>query len=153
MSEFIHRTKIAALEQTNKELLAEISKLENKIENLAIQLEQLKREKTDEIKHLKDPGADESERTEHRPSKSKEDQLRKTYESVEQLLSSLEKTDYSIVKSAMARYHKKQNTPKIIVAFLSGMTLSLFTWLVVEYLKNDQQYNAIIKRALGYVSN
>ncbi len=33
------------------------------------------------------------------------------------------------------------------------MTLSLFTWLVVEYLKNDQQYNAIIKRALGYVSN
>jgi DNA repair exonuclease SbcCD ATPase subunit len=158
MSEFINRTKIATLEQSNSELLNEISNLETDLNDLIIQLEHHKRETPDKVEYLKKKITEheqrEAEFKENISSISKEKKnASHKYEVVEQLLSSLEMTDSAIVETAIAQYHKKKATPQIIIAFLLGVFASLVAWLIIDYLEKDKSYREIIKRVIDTVSN
>lgn len=158
MSEFINRTKIATLEQSNSELLNEISSLETDLNDLIIQLEHHRRENPDEAKHLKEKIA-EHEQREAKPKGLKSSISKETksnsqkYVGVEQLLSSLEMTDSTIVKTALKQYDNKRRPPKIIIAFLVGVFASLVAWLIIDYLENDKPYSEIIKRVIDTISN
>lgn len=157
MSEFIHRTKIAALEQSNSELLDEISALEKQINDLVIQMEQLKRDNPDDINHLKEIITEQEQRETDMKKKlsslCERTQMLTPYDDVEQLLNALELSDNSIEKTAISQSPKNQGKAKLAIAFLSGISVSLIAWIVTEYLENDQQFNAVIKQLIDNISN
>jgi len=157
MSEFIHRTKIAALEQSNFELLDEISTLEKQINDLVIQIEQLKRDNPDDINHLKEIITDQEQRETDMKKKlaslCERTQMLTPYDDVEQLLNALELSDRSIEETAISQSPKNQGKAKLIIAFLSGVSVSLIAWIITEYLENDQQFNAVIKQMIDNISN
>lgn len=158
MSEFINRTKIATLEQSNSELLDEISSLETELNDLIIQLEHHRRETPGEVRHLKDKIATheqrEAEIEDNISSISKETtNTPHRYEDAEQLRSSLEMTDSAIVKTALELYDKRRDATKITIAFLFGVFASLVAWFIVDYLENETSYNTIIRKVIDTISS
>ncbi|MDA3902859.1 MAG: hypothetical protein PF441_05335 [Desulfuromusa sp.] len=150
MSELIHKSKIAALNQSNYELINEISNLKTERHDLNGEIERLKGENPDDIRHLREKiteyeqrEAEFKERILSISEKAKNNN--KKHEIVKQLLSALPVVDTVIVETAIEQYYKKRRAPKIIIAFLLGVLASLVAWLIAGYLENDQFYNTIIK--------
>ncbi len=150
MSEFIHKTEIAALKQSNAELHKVIANLEAELQDLNCELERLRSENPDETKHLKERIAE----FEHREAELKERLLlisreansnHKKHVVVKQLLSALQVEDAAIVEAAIEQCYKKNGVPKIVVAFLFGVLFSLVVWLLTTYSENDKFYNTIIE--------
>ncbi|MFK5926171.1 MAG: hypothetical protein QM483_06035 [Desulfuromusa sp.] len=158
MSEFINRSKIAALEQSNSELIDEISNLQTEIQILNSEIETLKEENPDDIERLSKKVTEyeqrETEFQERILSISREAKNNpQRYKVVQQLLSVLQVKDPIIVETAIEQYYKKNATPKVIIAFLLGTLVALVAWFIVDYLKNDEPYNAIIKQVINFFSN
>lgn len=156
MSEFIHKAKIAALEKSNTELIDEISNLKIELHDLNGEIERLRGENPDDIKHLKEKVTE----YEQREADLKERLLsiakiaknnNKNGEVVKQLLSTLQVEDTAIVETAIEQCYKKREVPKIIIAFLLGVLIPLVGWHIAKYLENDEFYNTIIKRIIGNI--
>jgi len=150
MSEFIHKAKIAALNQSNSELIDEISNLKIELHDLNGEIERLRGEKPDDIKHFREKVTEyeqrETEFKERVLSISKKAKNNsKNCEVVKQLLSALQVVDTVIVETAIEQYYKKRGVTKIIIAFLLGVLASLVAWLIAGYVENDKFYNTIIK--------
>lgn len=150
MSEFIHRTEIAALKQSNTKLNQVISDLEAELHDLKCELEHLRGENPDEKKQLKEKIPE----FEHHEAELKERMLLITREAkrnnkknvvVKQLLSALQVEDAAIVEAAIEQYYKKKEFPKIIIAFLFGVLCPLVVWWISTYSENDKLYNSIIE--------
>lgn len=150
MSELIHKSKIAALEQSNFELVNEISCLKDELDVLNDEIERLKGENPDDIKQLSEKVSEYEQREAEFKArilsitKTAENNSNK-YEVVEQLLSALQVEDTAIVETLIEQYYKKKETPKKIIAFLLGVLISLVAWLIAAYLENDESYNMISK--------
>ena len=150
MSELIHKAKIAALQQSNSELVDEISNLKDELHDLSCEIERLRGENPNDIKHLREKvtGYEQSE-AEFKErilsifEKAKNNNNKQDV--VKQLLSALPVDDIAIVEMTIAQYYKKMEAPKKIIAFLFGALISLVVWLIVGYLENDQSYDTIIK--------
>jgi DNA repair exonuclease SbcCD ATPase subunit len=151
MSEFIHRTKIAALKQSNVKLNQVISNLEAELHDLKCELERLRRENLDEKKQLKERIPE----FEYREEELKEPTFSITREAksnnkkhvvVKQLLSALQVEDAAIVEAAIEQYYKKKGVPKIIIAFLFGVLCPLVVWWISTYSENNKFYNSIIEQ-------
>lgn len=156
MSEFIHKAKIAGLEQSNAELINEISNLKVELHDLNGEIERLRGENPDDIKHLSEKitGYEqcEAEFKERVLSISKiAENNNKEDEIVKQLLSILQVEDTAIVETAIEQYYKKNGVSKIIIAFLIGALIPLVVWQIADYLKNDEFYNTIIKRVIDNI--
>lgn len=158
MSEFVHKTRIASLEQSNSELIDEISNLKTELHDLNIEIESLKRVNPDDIERLSEKVTEceqhEAEFQERILSITRESKnTPPKYEVVQQLLSALQVEDTVSMETAIEQYYKKKGAPKIIIAFLLGVLVALVTWLIVDYLENDIPYNTIIKRVIDTFSN
>lgn len=156
MSELIHKSKIAALEQSNFELSNEILNLQNELQDLNDEIGRLKAENPDDIKHLSEKVSEYEQR--EAEFKARILSITKTAEShnekhevVKQLLSALQVEDSARVETSIEQYYKKQQGPKIIIAFLLGVLVALVVWLVAGYLENDESYNMIIKWVRGNI--
>lgn len=146
MSEFINRTKIATLEQSNADLLDEILELKNELATLQ-----------DEMAHLKDsdpvPAVPSQNDAEHIKPNSlpepEEDttQKQQTFNSDDQLQESLQTMDSLTVTETTAHPPKPQKS-SVIIAFLLGSLFTLLTWFAVEYIKNNELYSAMIMQAI-----
>ena len=159
MSEFIHKTEIAALKQANAELNKVISNLEAELHDLNCELEGLRRDNPDENKQLKERITE----FEHREADLKERILlisreaksnHKKHVVIKQLLSALQIEDAAIVEATIEQYYKKKGGAKIIIAFLLGVLFSLVVWLISTYSENDKFYNSIIEhinKAVDYI--
>ena len=53
--------------------------------------------------------------------------------------------DAAIVETSIEQYYKKRGVPKIIIAFLFGVLVSLVVWLISTYLDGDKFFNTIIE--------
>jgi len=149
MSEFIHRTEIAALKQSNVKLNQVISNLEAELHDLKCELERPRREDSDEKKQLKEripefehSEAELKERMSVITRKAKRNNKKQV---VKQLLSTLQVEDTAIVEAAIEKYYKKKEVPKIIIAFLFGVLCPLVVWWIAIYSENDKFYNSIIE--------
>lgn len=151
MSEFIHKTEIATLRQSNAELNNSISNLKTELYDLNCEIERLRKENPDDIKHLKKKVTEH----EHREAELKKRILliskqaknnNNKHAVVKQLLSALQVEDAVIVEAAIEQDYKKRGVPKNIIAFLLGILVILFVWLISNYFKNDKIYNTIIER-------
>ncbi|MDX2494093.1 MAG: hypothetical protein QNK27_03940 [Desulfuromusa sp.] len=156
MSEFIHKAKIAGLEQSNAELINEISNLKFELHDLNTEIERLRGENPDDVTHLKEKITEYEQReTEFKErvlsiskiagNNNKEDEI------VKQLLSALQVEDSAIVETAIEQYYKKNGVPKIIITFLLGVLVPLVAWQIADYLENVESYNAIIKRVIDNI--
>jgi chromosome segregation ATPase len=151
MSEFINKAEIATLKQSNAELNNVISNLKSELYDLNCEIERLKKENPNDIKHLEQK-VTEYENQEAELSKrilliSKEARNNnKKYAVVKQLLSALQVKDAVIVEAAIEQYYKKRGVPKNRIAFLLGTLFTLVVWLFSNYLENDEIYNTIIER-------
>ena len=150
MSELIHKSKIIALQQSNSELINEISDLKDDLEVLSGEIERLRGENPDDIKHLSEKVSEYEQR--EAEFKARILSITKTaeshnnkYEVVEQLLSALQVVDTAIVEKSIERYYKKKEAPKNIIAFLLGVLVALIAWLISGYVENDKSYDMIIK--------
>lgn len=150
MSEFIHKTEIADLKQSNAELSNAISDLEAELHDLKCELELLRRENPDENKKLKEKIT----KFENREAELKERILlisreaksnNKKHVVFKQLLSALEVEDAAIVEDAIDQYYKKKWVPKIIIAFLFGVLFPMVVWFIDTYSENEKFYNSIIE--------
>ena len=150
MSELINKSKIAALEQSNFELTNEISNLENELHDLNGEIERLRGENPDDIKYLSEKvSAYEQRETEFKGRILSITKIAKNnnnkHEVVKQLLSALQVEDTASVETSIEKYYKKRERPKIIIAFLLGVLVSLVAWLIAGYSENDEFYNTIMK--------
>jgi len=150
MSEFIHKAKIAALEQSNAELNNEISNLKAELDDLNCEIKRFREQNPDDIQQLEAKIAEyerrEAELKERIVSISAEAKNNNKSDGVvKALLSALQVEDATIVEAAIEQYYKKRGMPKIMVAFLLGVLVSLAIWLVSVYLENDESFNTIIE--------
>lgn len=149
MSEFIHKTEIVSLKQSNAELSEAISKLKTDLNDLNYEIEHLRRENPEDLKQLKARLAEYEQReTEFKKrilsiSKEAKDNNKK-HVVVKQFLSALQVENATIVETAIERHYKKRGLPKIIVAFLLGVLVTLVLWLASTYQEGDKFYNTII---------
>ncbi len=150
MSEFIHKSEIAALKQSNAELNNVILNLKTERYDLSCEIERLRKENPDDLKQLKERVTE----YEHREAELKKrisliskeaKNNNKKHMVVKQLLSALPVEDAAIVEAAIEQCYKKREGPKIIVAFLFGVLVSLGFWLISIYLENDKFYDTIIE--------
>lgn len=156
MSEFVNKAKIAGLEQSNAELINEISNLKIELDDLNGEIERLREENPDDLKHLKEKVTEYEQReTYFKERVLSISKIAKNHnnndEVVKQLLSALQVEDTATVETAIEKYYKKGGLSKIIIAFLLGVLLPLVAWQVADYLKNDEFYNAIIRRVIGNI--
>ncbi len=156
MSEFIHKAKIAALEQSNAELIDEISSLKIELDKLNDEIEHLRGENPDDIKYLREKVTEYEQREAN--LKERVLSISKIAENnnenagvVKQLLSALQVVDSAIVETAIEKYYKKNGLPKIIIAFLLGLLVPLVVWHIAKYLENDEFYNTTIKRVIDNI--
>ena len=126
MSEFIHKAKIVALQQSNSELINEISNLKTKLNDLNGEIERPSGKNSDDINHLREKVTEYEQRE---------------AEFNERILSI----------SKEAKNNKKKAVPKIIIAFLLGVLASLVAWHIANYLENDKFYSTIIKRVIDNI--
>lgn len=126
MSEFIHKAKIVALQQSNSELINEISNLKTKLNDLNGEIERPSGKNSDDINHLREKVTEYEQRE---------------VEFNERILSI----------SKEAKNNKKKAVPKIIIAFLLGVLASLVAWHIANYLENDKFYSTIIKRVIDNI--
>jgi regulator of replication initiation timing len=128
MSEYIHKTQIAALNLSNSELLNEIEDLKAKLQELNEEPERAELENPVEIEHFKKKVAELEQR----------------------------ETEFKARISALtkeAQNYKKPGPQKVIIAFLLGIFASLAAWSVTQYLENDKFYSLLIKRLTEAVKN
>ena len=155
MSEFINKSKIIQLQQSNSELINEISNLEIELHDLNGEVERLKGENPDAIKLLREKITEfEQRETEFKDRIlliSKEANNSKKYDVVKELLSVLQGMDTVIVEAAIDKYYKKKGVQKIITAFLLGILVSLIAGFIVIYLENNKLYSAIIKQFINNI--
>lgn len=151
MSEFIYKTEIATLKQSNAELNHFIANLKTELYDLSCEFERLRKENPDDINHLKEKITE----YEHREAEFQERILSISREiknnsnkhvAVKQLLSTLQVGDAVVVEAAIEQYYKKRGVPKIIIAFLLGIVVSLSALLLSNYLPHNETYNTIIER-------
>ena len=126
MSEFIHKAKIVALQQSNSELINEISNLKTKLNDLNGEIERPSGKNSADINHLREKVTEYEQRE---------------AEFNERILSI----------SKEAKNNKKKAVPKIIIAFLLGVLASLVAWHIANYLENDKFYSTIIKRVIDNI--
>lgn len=154
MSEFINKSKIAKLQQSNSELINEISNLEIELHDLNGEVERLRGGNPDVIKLLREKITEYEQReTEFKErilliSKEANNNSKK-YDVVKGLLSVLQGMDTVIVEAAIDKYYQKKGVPKIIIAFLLGILVSLIAWFIVNYLENNKLYSGIIKQFIN----
>lgn len=152
MSELINKAKIATLQQSNDELINEILDLKDELGALRGEIDRLKGENPDEIKHLRE------KITEYEQSEAEFKQRilsifekaknnNQKYEVVELLLSALQVEDAANVEKSIEQYYKNKEAPKKIIAFLLGVFVALVAWLISGYTGNNKSYNTIIQWA------
>jgi DNA repair exonuclease SbcCD ATPase subunit len=157
MSEFIHKALIAKLNQSNSELTRELESLRNQIQAQKRELEHVRANAPDEAEHLKKKIKEyeqrETEYQQHLASISKAaENARDKEQLAEQFLSALPLVDAAPVATAIERYYRKSQSLKIIIAFLSGVLVTLGVWLVSDMVLNDRPYSAILKKLIEDVS-
>lgn len=152
MSEFVNKSKIAKLQHSNLELINEISTLEIELQDLNGEVERLRGENPDDIKHLREKITE----YEQRETEFKERILliskeanNKKYDVVKELLFALQGMDTVSVEAAIDKYYQKKGVPKIINAFLLGILVSLIVWIIFIYLENNELYSGIIKQFIN----
>ncbi|MCD6580542.1 MAG: hypothetical protein J7K90_01965 [Desulfuromusa sp.] len=152
MSEFINKSKIIQLQQSNSELINEISNLEIELHNLNGEVERLRGENPEDIKLLREKITEYEQRETEFKERilliSREADNSKKYD-VKELLSVLQGMDTVIVEAAIDKYYKKKGVQKIITAFLLGILVSLIAGFIVIYLENNKLYSAIIKQFIN----
>jgi len=124
------------------------------LHDLNCELERIKGEDPDEKEQLKDRISE----FEQREAELKERILlisreakdkNKKQEVVKQFLSALKVEDAAIVEDTIEQHYKKRGALKVIVAFLSGVLLSLVIWLISTYPENAKFYNTILERIIA----
>lgn len=157
MSEFIHRAKIAELDQTNSELNKEIESLREELEDLKSELEQFREKSPDGIKQLKEIIAEHEER--ERDFQQRLASLRKEAEHtrnidgfLEHFFSTLQVIDAGPVAAAIERYYKKKQRPRMIIAFLLGVLAPLAAWLISDFMLDDRAFTTILEQFFANIS-
>lgn len=150
MSELINKSRIAALEQANFELVNKITDLQDELDYLNGELERLKVEKPNDIERLSEKlSAYEQREAELEARILAITKIAKNHNKkgdvVRQLLTVLQGEDSAAVETLIEQHYNKKEMPKIVIAFLLGVLVSLAAWLVTGYIENDKSCDMIIK--------
>jgi chromosome segregation ATPase len=155
MSEFINKSKIAALNQSNVELSDEISTLQAQCQRLSAEIEQLKNRAPDDVELLKQSLAAYGQReTELKDALElftwKAKTTKDSAEIIDQLMNALQLTDDGSVEFAIKQHYKQRWAPKLIIAFLLGVLSPLLAWHIFLYQQSGELPFAFIERLLNF---
>ena len=154
MSEFVYKSKVAALELSNSQLMNEISDLKITLRDLNGEIERLRRQNPDDITILKEKLTD----YERREEELREQILtilknvknrRGGYDVVNELISVMKFDDIYNLEKEIEKYYKKKLFPKIVISFMIGIMVSLIFCIFVDSLKSDTFHSEIIHKFIN----
>lgn len=154
MSEFINKSKIAALSQSNADLIDEISALRAECQRLkdAAQPRESHQDNADQLRQT--IATHEQRETDLREALELVAWKAKTTKEiggiVHQLMDALQLADDGSVEVAIDKFYKKRSTPRIAIAFLVGVLSPLMAWHVVLYHQTGELPFTFIERLLSY---
>ena len=156
MSEFVYKSKVAALELSNSQLANEISDLKIELRDLTSEIERLRRQNPDDIKTLKEKLADYERREEELREKilriSKDAKNRRgSYDVVNELLKVMKVADIDNLETEIEKYYKKKLLPKIVISFMIGTMASLIFCVFIDSLKSYTFHSEIIHKFINNI--
>ena len=149
MSEFINKSKIAKLEQSNSELLIEVSNLKKEILELNEELESLREQSPEETKKLREQLNEYINKEENLKEKiysisKRIKNSRNNEHLIKELFSSFQIINIDDIDKIIEKNYKNKSRIKSINSFILGIIVSLIFWFIFNYLENKVFYSKLV---------